>query len=303
METKARTRSKSKSNGSNGGSKARDPITIYFKEIGRVSLLSRDEELELARQAEQGDDDARQQLILANLRLVVSIAKGYLGHDLPLSDLIQEGNIGLIRAVEKFDWRKGFKFSTYATWWIRQAIIRAIDNQSRTIRIPAHVTGDIKKVEQAKQAHLQEYQEPVDSDRLADELDIPMERLWAIERIPREIASLDQPVGDDGDELFVEFIEDRNTPSPSDHGSEELLKRDLNRSLSRLSDKERRILELRYGLGDGQSKTLREVGKIVGLSGERVRQIEIKALEKLRHPKLRKHFKKHEELVKAQYKG
>ncbi|MFQ5795019.1 MAG: RNA polymerase sigma factor RpoD/SigA [Candidatus Bipolaricaulia bacterium] len=285
--------------GSNSGSKAKDSISIYFREIGRVSLLSKDEELELARRVEAGDESARERLILANLRLVVSIAKRYRGYGVPFLDLIQEGNIGLIKAVDKFDRRKGCKFSTYATWWIRQTITRALDDQSWVIRIPAHITGDIRRVKEAKQAHLEMYEEPADPKQLADELKIPVEHLRALERIPRQIVSLDEPVGDDGNELFVEFIEDHHAPSPSEQGFEELLRRDLDRSLSRLSDKERRILELRYGLVDGKSKTLREVGKIVGLSGERVRQIELKVLERLKYPdEMRRHFQQ-QKLVKG----
>jgi RNA polymerase primary sigma factor len=261
-----------------------DPVRLYLKEIGRVSLLTAQDEVTLAQRIEAGDVEARQHLTEANLRLVVSIARKYLGRGMPLLDLIQEGNLGLIRAVEKFDYHKGYKFSTYATWWIRQAITRAIADQSRTIRIPVHMVETINKLIRIQRRLLQELgREPTDEE-VGDELGVTQERVREIRRIAQDPVSLETPIGEEEDSHLGDFLEDPDAVSPADVASLIVLRDEMEDVLDTLTPRERRVLQLRFGLIDGHQRTLDEVGKRFGVTRERIRQIEAKALRKLRHP-------------------
>ena len=261
-----------------------DPVRMYLKEIGKVPLLSAEEEIELARRMEEGDEDAKKRLAEANLRLVVSIAKRYVGRGMLFLDLIQEGNLGLIKAVEKFDYNKGFKFSTYATWWIRQAITRAIADQARTIRIPVHMVETINKLIRVSRQLLQELgREPL-PEEIAKELDMPVDRVGEILKISREPVSLETPIGEEEDSHLGDFIQDDNVPVPAEAAAATLLKEQLDEVLSTLTDREQKVLRLRFGMNDGRARTLEEVGKEFDVTRERIRQIEAKALRKLRHP-------------------
>lgn len=261
-----------------------DPVRMYLKEIGRIPLLTFDQEIELAKRVEDGDKTAKDLLVKSNLRLVVSIAKKYVGRGLTLLDLIQEGNQGLIRAVEKYDWRRGYKFSTYATWWIRQSITRAIADQARTIRIPVHMVENINRFLRASRKLMQELGREPTPEEVAKVLDIDEEKALEIIKISQEPASLESPVGDEEDSRLGDFIHDTQTPTLFDAASRELLKEQVDQVLQSLSDRERRVLEERFGLKDGRPKTLEEVGKMFAVTRERIRQIEAKALRKLRHP-------------------
>ncbi len=261
-----------------------DPVRLYFKEIGRVDLLTADEERSLAQAAEEGDEEARTHLIEANLRLVVSNAKKYMGRGLSLLDLIQEGNLGLLKAVEKFDYRKGFKFSTYATWWIRQAITRAIADQSRTIRIPVHMVETINKLIRTQRQLLQELDRDPEIEELAKAMELTPERVREIMRISQKTISIDQPVGEEEDSLLGDFIPDELSPSPSEQASDHVLQELLADILAELSPREEKVLRLRFGLDDGRTRTLEEVGREFQVTRERIRQIEAKALRKMRHP-------------------
>ena len=261
-----------------------DPVRMYLKEIGKVPLLSADEEIELAKKMEEGDEEAKKKLAEANLRLVVSIAKRYVGRGMLFLDLIQEGNLGLIKAVEKFDYRKGYKFSTYATWWIRQAITRAIADQARTIRIPVHMVETINKLIRVSRQLLQELgREPL-PEEIAEEMDIPVERVREILKISQEPVSLETPIGEEEDSHLGDFIQDENVPVPAEAAAFTLLKEQLVDVLGTLTEREQKVLRLRFGLDDGRARTLEEVGKEFNVTRERIRQIEAKALRKLRHP-------------------
>lgn len=261
-----------------------DPVRMYLKEIGKVPLLSAEEEIELAKRMAEGDEDAKKRLAEANLRLVVSIAKRYVGRGMLFLDLIQEGNLGLIKAVEKFDYQKGFKFSTYATWWIRQAITRAIADQARTIRIPVHMVETINKLIRVSRQLLQELgREPL-PEEIAEELDMPVERVREILKISQEPVSLETPIGEEEDSHLGDFIQDDNVPVPAEAAAATLLKEQLGEVLDTLTDREQKVLRLRFGMNDGRARTLEEVGKEFGVTRERIRQIEAKALRKLRHP-------------------
>ncbi|MGN0612932.1 MAG: RNA polymerase sigma factor RpoD [Porcipelethomonas sp.] len=261
-----------------------DPVKIYLKEIGRVPLLSAEEEIELARRMAQGDSYAKKRLSEANLRLVVSIAKKYVGRGMQFLDLIQEGNLGLIKAVEKFDYTKGFKFSTYATWWIRQAITRAIADQARTIRIPVHMVETITKVKRISNQLLHENGHEPTTEEIAEQLDMPVEKVHEIMMIAQDPVSFEAPVGEEDDSHLGDFIPDEKEPTPNEAVSGMLLKEQINEVLSTLSDREAKVLKLRYGLDDKRPKTLEEVGKEFDVTRERIRQIEAKALRKFRHP-------------------
>ncbi len=261
-----------------------DPVRMYLKEIGRIPLLTFDQEIDLAKKVEKADKKAKQKLINSNLRLVVSIAKKYVGRGLTLLDLIQEGNQGLIRAVEKYDWRRGYKFSTYATWWIRQSITRAIADQARTIRIPVHMVENINRFMRTQRKLMQELGREPTPEEVAKVLGIEPEKAMEIIKISQEPASLESPVGDEEDSRLGDFIHDTNAPTLFDTASRELLKEQVDQVLATLSDRERRVLEERFGLKDGKPKTLEEVGKMFAVTRERIRQIEAKALRKLRHP-------------------
>ena len=261
-----------------------DPVRMYLKEIGKVSLLTADEEIELAKRMEQGDEEAKKRLAEANLRLVVSIAKRYVGRGMLFLDLIQEGNLGLIKAVEKFDYRKGYKFSTYATWWIRQAITRAIADQARTIRIPVHMVETINKLIRVSRQLLQELGREPTPEEIADKMDMSVERVREILKISQEPVSLETPIGEEEDSHLGDFIQDDNVPVPADAAAFTLLKEQLVEVLSTLTDREQKVLRLRFGLDDGRARTLEEVGKEFNVTRERIRQIEAKALRKLRHP-------------------
>ena len=261
-----------------------DPVRMYLKEIGKVSLLSADEEIELAKRMEKGDEAAKKRLAEANLRLVVSIAKRYVGRGMLFLDLIQEGNLGLIKAVEKFDYRKGYKFSTYATWWIRQAITRAIADQARTIRIPVHMVETINKLIRVSRQLLQELGREPTPEEIAEEMDMPVDRVREILKISQEPVSLETPIGEEEDSHLGDFIQDDNAPVPADAAAFTLLKEQLVEVLSTLTDREQKVLRLRFGLDDGRARTLEEVGKEFNVTRERIRQIEAKALRKLRHP-------------------
>ena len=268
-----------------------DPVKIYLKEIGRVPLLSMEEEKQLAERMAQGDTNAKKRLCEANLRLVVSIAKKFVGRGMQFLDLIQEGNLGLLKAVEKFDYNKGFKFSTYATWWIRQAITRAIADQARTIRIPVHMVETITKVKKASSQLLHETEHDPTTEEIAERLEMPVERIQEIIRIAQDPVSLETPIGEEEDSHLGDFIQDDDAPAPADAASLMLLKEQLNEVLSTLSDREARVLRLRFGLEDGRARTLEEVGKEFDVTRERIRQIEAKALRKLRHPSRSKKVK------------
>ena len=261
-----------------------DPVRMYLKEIGKVPLLSADEEVELAKKMETGNLDARKRLAEANLRLVVSIAKRYVGRGMLFLDLIQEGNLGLIKAVEKFDYRKGYKFSTYATWWIRQAITRAIADQARTIRIPVHMVETINKLIRVQRQLLQELGREPYPEEIAKEMNLPVDRVREIQKISQEPVSLETPIGEEEDSHLGDFIQDDNVPVPAEAAAFTLLKEQLSEVLGTLTDRERKVLELRFGLDDGRARTLEEVGKEFNVTRERIRQIEAKALRKLRHP-------------------
>ena len=261
-----------------------DPVRMYLKEIGKVPLLSAEEEIELAKRMEEGDEQAKQKLAEANLRLVVSIAKRYVGRGMLFLDLIQEGNLGLIKAVEKFDYRKGYKFSTYATWWIRQAITRAIADQARTIRIPVHMVETINKLIRVSRQLLQELGREPTPEEIAAELDMPVERVREILKISQEPVSLETPIGEEEDSHLGDFIQDDNVPVPAEAAAQTLLKEQLDEVLDTLTEREQKVLRLRFGMNDGRARTLEEVGKEFDVTRERIRQIEAKALRKLRHP-------------------
>ena len=261
-----------------------DPVRMYLKEIGKVPLLSAEEEIELAKKMEQGDENAKKRLAEANLRLVVSIAKRYVGRGMLFLDLIQEGNLGLIKAVEKFDYRKGYKFSTYATWWIRQAITRAIADQARTIRIPVHMVETINKLIRVSRQLLQELGREPTPEEIAEEMDMPVDRVREILKISQEPVSLETPIGEEEHSHLGDFIQDDNVPVPADAAAFTLLKEQLVEVLGTLTEREQKVLRLRFGLDDGRARTLEEVGKEFNVTRERIRQIEAKALRKLRHP-------------------
>ena len=261
-----------------------DPVRMYLKEIGKVPLLTKEEEVELAKRIEQGDEAAKQKLCEANLRLVVSIAKRYVGRGMLFLDLIQEGNLGLIKAVEKYDYRKGFKFSTYATWWIRQAITRAIADQARTIRIPVHMVETINKLIRVSRQLLQELGREPTPEEIAEKMNMPVERVREILKISQEPVSLETPIGEEEDSHLGDFIQDDNVPVPADAAAFTLLKEQLVEVLDTLTDREQQVLRLRFGLDDGRARTLEEVGKVFNVTRERIRQIEAKALRKLRQP-------------------
>ena len=261
-----------------------DPVRMYLKEIGKVPLLNADEEIELAKKMENGDKDAQKRLAEANLRLVVSIAKRYVGRGMLFLDLIQEGNLGLIKAVEKYDWRKGYKFSTYATWWIRQAITRAIADQARTIRIPVHMVETINKLIRISRQLLQELGREPTPEEIAKEMGISVDRVREIQKISQEPVSLETPIGEEEDSHLGDFIQDDNVPVPAEAAAFTLLKEQLVEVLDTLTDREQKVLRLRFGLDDGRARTLEEVGKEFNVTRERIRQIEAKALRKLRHP-------------------
>ena len=261
-----------------------DPVRMYLKEIGKVPLLSAEREIELAQRMEEGDEEAKKELAEANLRLVVSIAKRYVGRGMLFLDLIQEGNLGLIKAVEKFDYHKGYKFSTYATWWIRQAITRAIADQARTIRIPVHMVETINKLIRVSRQLLQELGREPTPEEIAKELDMPVDRVREILKISQEPVSLETPIGEEEDSHLGDFIQDDNVPVPAEAAAQTLLKEQLDEVLDTLTEREQKVLRLRFGMNDGRARTLEEVGKEFDVTRERIRQIEAKALRKLRHP-------------------
>ncbi|MGE5707577.1 MAG: RNA polymerase sigma factor RpoD [Bacteroidota bacterium] len=270
-----------------------DPVRMYLREIGTISLLSPTQEIELARRISQGDENAKRKLAEANLRLVVSIAKKYVGRGMLFLDLIQEGNLGLIRAVEKFDHEKGYKFSTYATWWIRQAITRAIADQARTIRIPVHMVETINRLKKISRKLAQDLGRKPAEEEIAKEMDITVEKLREIIKVAQEPISLETPIGKEEDSRLGDFIEDRETEAPVTAVTHELLREDINEVLATLSTRERDVLKLRFGLDDGRSRTLEEVGQQFGVTRERIRQIEAKALRKLRHPNRNKRLREY----------
>ncbi len=276
-----------------------NPIRTYFDEIARVPLLTKDEEVELAKRIEAGDEEAKKKLAEANLRLVVSIAKKYRGCGLPFLDLIQEGNLGLMKAVDKFDWRKGYKFSTYATWWIRQAILRAITNRSRTIRVPTHINELIRKIHEAERQHIKEHGAGPSLEELAEELDTTVDNIVKAKRTAQYTASLDTPIGyDEEGAVLGDFIADDDAISPTKETLRELLIQEIRKALKeRLTPRERRVLELRYGLDGNPPKTLDEVGEIFGISRERVRQIQKEALEKLRGSEVLQQLEKFRQIL------
>lgn len=268
-----------------------DPVRMYLKEIGRVPLLTPEEEVELAQRMEQGDEEAKKKLVEANLRLVVSIAKRYVGRGMLFLDLIQEGNLGLMKAVEKFDYRKGYKFSTYATWWIRQAITRSIADQARTIRIPVHMVETINKLIRVSRQLLQKLGRDPTPEEIGEEMGIPAEKVREILKIAQEPVSLETPIGEEEDSHLGDFIPDDEATAPAEAAAYELLKEQLEEVLDTLTEREQKVLKLRFGLEDGRSRTLEEVGKQFGVTRERIRQIEAKALRKLRHPSRSKQLK------------
>ena len=261
-----------------------DPVRMYLREIGKIELLSYDEELELAKRILKGDEEAKQKLAESNLRLVVSIAKKYVGRGLLFLDLIQEGNMGLIKAVEKFDYTKGYKFSTYATWWIRQAITRAIADQARTIRIPVHMVETINRLIRTSRLLLQRLGREPSPEEIAQEMDMPVEKVMEIQKIAQDPVSLETPIGEEDDSHLGDFIQDEDSPAPQDSASFTLMKEQLDEVMNTLTPREAKVLKLRFGLEDGRARTLEEVGKEFEVTRERIRQIEAKALRKLRHP-------------------
>ena len=263
---------------------AEDPVRMYLKEIGRIPLLSSEEEIELAKRMEMGDEEAKKKLSEANLRLTVSIAKRYSGRRMQFLDLIQEGNLGLIKAVEKFDYRKGYKFSTYATWWIRQSITRAIADQARTIRIPVHMVETMNRVNRTSRRLLQEYGREPTPEEIAVTMNLPVERILEVSKISQEPVSLETPIGEEEDSHLGDFIQDEHVPVPSEEAAHTLLREQLEEVMDTLSDREQKVLALRFGLEDGKPHTLEEVGRDFQVTRERIRQIEAKALRKLRHP-------------------
>ena len=263
---------------------AEDPVRMYLKEIGRIPLLSSEEEIELAKRMEEGDEEAKKKLSEANLRLTVSIAKRYSGRGMQFLDLIQEGNLGLIKAVEKFDYRKGYKFSTYATWWIRQSITRAIADQARTIRIPVHMVETMNRVNRTSRRLLQEYGREPTPEEIAEAMNLPVERVLEISKISQEPVSLETPIGEEEDSHLGDFIQDEQIPVPADEAAHTLLREQLEKVMDTLSEREQKVLALRFGLEDGKPHTLEEVGREFQVTRERIRQIEAKALRKLRHP-------------------
>ena len=268
-----------------------DPVRMYLREIGKIQLLSYDEELELAKRILQGDEEAKQKLAESNLRLVVSIAKKYVGRGLLFLDLIQEGNMGLIKAVEKFDYTKGYKFSTYATWWIRQAITRAIADQARTIRIPVHMVETINRLIRTSRLLLQRLGREPSPEEIAKEMDMPVEKVMEIQKIAQDPVSLETPIGEEDDSHLGDFIQDEDSPAPQDSASFTLMKEQLDEVMNTLTPREAKVLKLRFGLEDGRARTLEEVGKEFDVTRERIRQIEAKALRKLRHPSRSKKLK------------
>ncbi|MBP3283937.1 MAG: RNA polymerase sigma factor RpoD [Clostridia bacterium] len=273
------------------GSSVDDPVRMYLKEIGKVQLLTMEEESELAERMANGDESARKRLAEANLRLVVSIAKKYVGRGMLFLDLIQEGNMGLIKAVEKFDYTKGFKFSTYATWWIRQAITRAIADQARTIRVPVHMVETINKLIRVKRQLLQQLGREATPEELSREMELPIERISEIEKIAQEPISIDTPIGEEEDSHLGDFIPDDDAPAPAESAAYTLLREQLVDVLQTLTPREEKVLKLRFGLDDGKARTLEEVGREFNVTRERIRQIEAKALRKLRHPSRSKKLK------------
>ena len=263
---------------------AEDPVRMYLKEIGRIPLLSSEEEIELTKRMEEGDEEAKKKLSEANLRLTVSIAKRYSGRGMQFLDLIQEGNLGLIKAVEKFDYRKGYKFSTYATWWIRQSITRAIADQARTIRIPVHMVETMNRVNRTSRRLLQEYGREPTPEEIAEAMNLPVERVLEISKISQEPVSLETPIGEEEDSHLGDFIQDEHIPVPADEAAHTLLREQLEKVMDTLSEREQKVLALRFGLEDGKPHTLEEVGREFQVTRERIRQIEAKALRKLRHP-------------------
>ena len=273
------------------GVSTEDPVRMYLKEIGNVPLLSTEEEIELAKRVEEGDEAAKKKLTEANLRLVVSIAKKYVGRGMPFLDLIQEGNMGLMKAVDKFDYSKGYKFSTYATWWIRQAITRGIADTGRTIRVPVHMVETINKTLRMTRTLLQELGREPTPEEVADRLNVPVSRVREVLKISRDPVSLDTPIGEEDDSHLGDFIEDDSALSPADFAAFSMLREELNTALESLTDRERQVVELRFGLRDGRARTLEEVGREFNVTRERIRQIEAKALRKLRHPSRSKRLK------------
>ncbi|MDO5716579.1 MAG: RNA polymerase sigma factor RpoD [Tissierellia bacterium] len=267
------------------GVKVDDPVRMYLKEIGKISLLTAEEEVSIAKRMEQGDESAKSELAEANLRLVVSIAKRYMGRGMPFLDLIQEGNLGLMKAVEKFEYKKGFKFSTYATWWIRQAITRAIADQARTIRIPVHMVETINKLLRVQRQLLQELGREPTPEEIAEEMELNVEKVREIQKISQEPVSLETPIGEEEDSHLGDFIPDEEILSPQDAATNTMLRDQLFKTLDSLNEREQKVLRLRFGLDDGKTRTLEEVGKVFDVTRERIRQIEAKALRKLRHPK------------------
>ena len=276
---------------SNKDIKINDPVRMYLKEIGRINLLTSEEEYEYAMQVEEGNEDAKRILAESNLRLVVSIAKRYVGRGMAFLDLIQEGNIGLMKAVDKFNPSKGYKFSTYATWWIRQAITRAIADQARTIRVPVHMVETINKLARVQRQLTQEFNREPSEEELAEKLNITVEKVREVMKISQEPVSLETPIGEEDDSHLGDFVPDERTMSPEEYATSELLKEELDNVLLTLTEREEKVLKLRFGLEDGQCRTLEEVGQIFGVTRERIRQIEAKALRKMRHPSRSKKLK------------
>lgn len=281
----------------------KNPIRRYFDEVGNEPLLTREEEVELAKRIEQGDEDAKEQLASANLRLVISIAKKYRNYGLPFLDLIQEGNLGLMKAIDKFDWRKGYKFSTYATWWIRQAILKALTNRSRTVRVPAHMKELSRKIDQMEEEYIQEHGEEPSVQEIAEELEVSVEKVRRAKKSTQATVSLDKPLGQDADDggVLGDILADDNSPTPEAESFDDLLKGRLKGLLNtELTDREKHILKLRYGLEDYQPRTLEEVGDVFDISRERVRQLQNRAIEKLQRPEVKEQLHKYKELSREE---